>query len=272
MTTDIVLAKPGERSDIQLRAAATVARFVNDNLVVSLQGKRYVTVAGATMIASACGYSVRETSSRYQTAQEPLPGFWEVEAEVLDLETGQVVGRGKGLVADDEPAWSKRPIFAKRAMASTRAAGRALRLCIGHLFVALGPGVQSVTLEEMPNGDAPAGGQHSPAPVQAVQAKREFVDPDPKRDDGKTKGRLAKVWPPRDGKKGIGIELETPAGVIKFGVFDRGPMEDARELEGSDVEVSWVRSKDGKYLNAKGIVAIGPRVQLEVDPESGVPF
>jgi hypothetical protein len=118
----------------------------------------------------------------------------------------------------------------------------------------------------------PAGGQHSPAPVQAVQAKREFVDPDPKRDDGNTKGRLAKVWPPRDGKKGIGIELETPAGVVKLGVFDRGPMEDAKELEGSDVEVSWVRSKDGKYLNAKGIVPIGPRVQLEVDPESGVPF
>lgn len=118
----------------------------------------------------------------------------------------------------------------------------------------------------------PAGGQHSPAPVQAIQAKREFVDPDPKRDDGKTKGRLAKVWPPREGKKGIGIELETPAGVVKFGVFDRGPMEDAKELDGSDVEVAWVRSKDGKYLNAKGIVPIGPRVQLEVDPESGVPF
>ncbi len=118
----------------------------------------------------------------------------------------------------------------------------------------------------------PAGGQHSPAPVQAIQAKREFVDPDPKRDDGKTKGRLAKVWPPREGKKGIGIELGTPAGVVKFGVFDRGPMEDAKELDGSDVEVAWVRSKDGKYLNAKGIVPIGPRVQLEVDPESGVPF
>lgn len=268
MTTDIVLAKPGERSDIQLRAAGHVARYVNDHLVVSLQGKRYVTVAGATMIASACGYSVRETSSRYQPAQEPLPGFWEVEAEVLDLETGLIVGRGKGLVADDEPAWGKRPIFAKRAMASTRAAGRALRLCIGHLFVALGQGVQSVTLEEMPT--------HEPAEVPAdrpaaAETRRDFVDPDPKRDDGKTKGRLAKVWPPRDGKKGIGIELETPAGVVRFGVFDKGPMEDAKDLEGSDVEVAWVRSKDGKYLNAKGILPTR-RVQLEVDPESGVPF
>jgi len=260
MTTDIVLAKPGERSDIQLRAAGHVARYVNDHLVVSLQGKRYVTVAGATMIASACGYSVRETSSRYQPAQEPLPGFWEVEAEVLDLETGQVVGRGKGLVADDEPAWSKRPIFAKRAMASTRAAGRALRLCIGHLFVALGPGVQSVTLEEMPNGEPPAAPQQSPPPAEP--AKREFVDPDPLRDDGKCEGRLAEVSEPKQSQRGskyVTIEVELPKGRAKFNVFDRGPMEDARELEGSDVEVSWVRS--GKFLNAKGILPVGRRVQ-----------
>ena len=116
----------------------------------------------------------------------------------------------------------------------------------------------------------PAGGQHSPPPAEP--AKREFVDPAPKSDDGKCTGRLAKVWPPREGKKGIGIEVETPAGVVRFGVFDKGPIEDARELEGSDVEVAWVRSKDGKYLNAKGILPVGRRVQLEVDPESGVPF
>jgi hypothetical protein len=224
------------------------------------------------MIASACGYSVRETSSRYQTAQEPLPGFWEVEAEVLDLETGQVVGRGKGLVADDEPSWSKRPIFAKRAMASTRAAGRALRLCIGHLFVALGPGVQSVTLEEMPNGEPPAGGQHSlrnavyslpkaqPAEVKFIGQKK-----------GKYAGVLSKVWPPREGKKGIGIEVTGAEGVAKLGIFDEGVMADARELEGSDVEVSWTRSKDGNWLNCDGILPTR-RVQLEVDPESGVPF
>lgn len=266
MTTDIVLAKPGERSDIQLRAAGHVARYVNDHLVVSLQGKRYVTVAGATMIASACGYSVRETSSRYQPAQEPLPGFWEVEAEVLDLETGQVVGRGKGIVADDEPRWGKAPIFAKRAMASTRAAGRALRLCIGHLFVALGQGVQSVTLEEMPN-HAPAEGT-ADGPAATEPRRAEF----PGQKKGKYPGQLTKVWPPREGKKGIGIEVTGAEGVAKFGVFEEGSIADARELEGSDVEVSWTRSKDGKWLNADGILPIGRRVQLDVDPETGVPF
>lgn len=253
-TTDIVLAKPGERSDIQLRAAGHVARYVNDHLVVSLQGKRYVTVAGATMIASACGYSVRETSSRYQPAQEPLPGFWEVEAEVLDLETGQVVGRGKGIVADDEPRWGKAPIFAKRAMASTRAAGRALRLCIGHVFVALGKGVQSVTLEEMPN-HAPSGGTADrPA---AAEPPMEFVEPGP-GEDGKFRGKLIKVLPQKPGKKGIGIHVEGPYGVVRFGVFDRGPIEDAQDLAGSFVEVAWTRSKNGEYFIAHGLVEVKP--------------
>ena len=269
MTTDIVLASRAVPDAVP----GAIARYVVEHLTTPLQGKKYVTVAGATAVASALGFSVREAEggSRYVPPTDHLPGYWECTAEVLDP-AGMVIGRGSGMVTDDERPWSTRPHFARRAMSSTRAAGRALRLCIGHLFVALGPGVQSVTLEEMPNGEPPAGGQHSPAPVQAVQAKREFVDPDPKRDDGKTKGRLAKVWPPREGKKGIGIELETPAGVIKFGVFDRGVMEDAKELEGSDVEVSWVRSKDGKYLDAKGILPVGRRVQLEVDPESGVRF
>ena len=53
-------------------------------------------------------------------------------------------------MTDDEKPWGTRPQFARRAMASTRAAGRALRLSMGHLFAYLGDKVQTVTLEEMP--------------------------------------------------------------------------------------------------------------------------
>lgn len=111
-----------------------------------------------------------------------------------------------------------------------------------------------------------AGGQHSPAPIQPTNAaKAEFVG----KKQGKYAGVLSKVWPPRDGKKGIGIEVTGAEGVAKFGVFDDSVAANARELEGSDVKVSWTRSKDGKWLNAEGILPT-ERVQLEVDPESGV--
>lgn len=111
----------------------------------------------------------------------------------------------------------------------------------------------------------PAGGQQSPPPTETRKA--EF----PGLKKGKYPGKLTKVWPPREGKKGIGIEVTGAEGVAKFGVFDENVMADARELEGSDVEVDWSRSKDGQWLNANGILPTR-RVQLEVDPESGVPF
>ena len=75
---------------------------------------------------------------------------WEATCEILDIETNTIIGRGSGIVTDDEKPWGSRPQFARRAMASTRAAGRALRLSLGHLFAYLGDKVATVTLEEMP--------------------------------------------------------------------------------------------------------------------------
>ena len=81
------------------------------------------------------------------------PGLtgWEVTCEIIDVQTGITIGRGTGIVTDDEKLWSTRPQFARRSMASTRAAGRALRLALGHLFVLLGDKVATVTREEMPD-------------------------------------------------------------------------------------------------------------------------
>ena len=64
---------------------------------------------------------------------------------------GRVLGRGSSICMDDEKEWGNRPMFARRAMASTRSAGRALRLLFGHMFTMLGDDVASVTKEEMPD-------------------------------------------------------------------------------------------------------------------------
>jgi hypothetical protein len=62
-----------------------------------------------------------------------------------------VVGGGSAICCDDEKMWAQRPQYARRAMASTRAAGRALRLFFGHAFTMLGDNVATVTREEMPD-------------------------------------------------------------------------------------------------------------------------
>ena len=266
--SDIVLSRP-----VPDALPVAIAKYVVQHLTTELQGKRYVTVAGATAVASALGYSVREAEggSRYVRKTEDLPGYWECTAEVLDP-SGAVIGRGTGMVADDESPWNRRQHFARRAMASTRAAGRALRLAVGHLFAGLGAGVQSVTLEEMPEVEYEPPKASTPAKAATPPAS---VFPPPDEEAGEFTGVLVKAWPPRPGKKGIGIDVETPEGKVKLGVFKEHHVADCRELEGSDVVVSWRRSKDGKYLNLEGILATKPKALPKPppgDPDQDVPF
>lgn len=154
-TSEIVKAKPPEQIAAleplrqQVGIVKALAPQVLSRYTMQLQGKTYVQVAGATLIANAMGYTVREVSVERKDFGGGVTG-WEATAEILDLETNTIIGRGSGIVTDDEKPWGSRPQFARRAMASTRAAGRALRLSMGHLFAYLGDKVATVTLEEMP--------------------------------------------------------------------------------------------------------------------------
>lgn len=154
MSTEITKAKPASNPALdplrhQVGIVQALAPQVLSRYSIQLQGKTYVQVAGATLIANAMGYTVREVEVKRVDFGGGVTG-WEATAEILDLETGTIIGRGSGIVTDDEKPWGTRPQFARRAMASTRAAGRALRLSMGHLFAYLGDKVQTVTLEEMP--------------------------------------------------------------------------------------------------------------------------
>lgn len=136
-----------DRARFEAQVTREMSRYIGDTHCTAIQGKQYVTVAGASALAAGCGYSVREVG--VERTEVAGVGGWVATAEIIDRATGQVVGRGSGIVLDDEPMWKSRPQFARRAMASTRAAGRALRLCVGHLFAMLG--AQTVTAEEMPH-------------------------------------------------------------------------------------------------------------------------
>jgi len=154
MSTELTKAKPVQNPALeplrhQVGIVQALAPQVLSRYAIQLQGKTYVQVAGATLIANAMGYTVREVEVKRVDFGGGVTG-WEATAEILDLETDTIIGRGSGIVTDDEKPWGTRPQFARRAMASTRAAGRALRLSMGHLFAYLGDKVATVTLEEMP--------------------------------------------------------------------------------------------------------------------------
>lgn len=156
MSTEIVKATPAPDRIPQLdplrsnlAVVKALAPQVMARYTINLQGKAYVQVAGASLIANALGYTVREVAVNRVDFGGGING-WEATCEILDIETNTVIGRGSGIVTDDEKPWGSRPQFARRAMASTRAAGRALRLSLGHLFPYLGDKVASTTAEEMP--------------------------------------------------------------------------------------------------------------------------
>lgn len=154
MSTELTKAKPSANPALdplrhQVGIVQALAPQVLSRYAINMQGRTYVQVAGATLIANAMGYTVREVEVKRVDFGGGVTG-WEATAEILDLETGTIIGRGSGIVTDDEKPWGTRPQFARRAMASTRAAGRALRLSMGHLFAYLGDKVATVTLEEMP--------------------------------------------------------------------------------------------------------------------------
>lgn len=135
------------RARFEAKVTKEMTPFLQGNHITPIQGRQYLTVAGATALASACGYAVREVG--VVRVDIGGTGAWEATCEIVERETGLVIGRGSGLVMDDERPWSSRPRFAQRAMASTRAAGRALRLSLGHLFALVG--AQTCTAEEMPD-------------------------------------------------------------------------------------------------------------------------
>lgn len=156
MTQEITVVRrtPQEERD------ATLAPLARQRDVLATLGPRiirdhstrmgdrvYIHVAGATLVAAVFGYTVREVEVRRIDIDGV--GAWEATCEVV--RDGVAVGRGSAICADDEKLWSGRPQFARRAMASTRAAGRALRLTFGHMLPMLGDRVATVTREEMPD-------------------------------------------------------------------------------------------------------------------------
>lgn len=157
---------PMDRARANEQAVLSVAKFVQHNYVVKVQGRAYMMVAGASSVAQALGYTTGIESTRHVPAADGLAGYWEAVAVVYA--DGVVVGRGVGSVFDDERPWNSRPQFARQAMAQTRATGRALKGVMGWACALIG--AETSLAEEMPSEDATM-------PVQASEAPRRLEAP-----------------------------------------------------------------------------------------------
>lgn len=165
---------PIQTTNAEVYRASTDAAALCKEIVVAsaldIQGRKYVRVEGwqAIAIAHGCTGSAREV--------EAVPGGVRAIGEIRRMSDGAVIAEAEGFVGEDEPTWyggtarkwkwgekrgekvwfdevvQKRPDYAIRAMAQTRAISRACRSAFAHVVVMMNAGLSTTPAEEVPMG------------------------------------------------------------------------------------------------------------------------
>lgn len=170
--------------------AAGLCKDIVVNTARNIQGRRYVQCEGwqAIAIAHGCVASADEV--------ERIEDGFRAIGKVIRMDTGMVIARSEGFVGKDEPTWfggksangknlPKRPDYAIRAMAQTRAISRACRAAFAHVVVMMNAGLSTTPAEEVP--DEGFNDQRQP-PMHAVNDAASQA-PNPPRQNGETKAR-----------------------------------------------------------------------------------
>ncbi len=163
---------PVQASNAELYRASTDAAALCREIVLAsameIQKRKYVKVEGwqAIAIAHGCTGSARDV--------ERVEGGVRAIGEVRRMSDGAVIAEAEGFVGEDEPVWfggeaegwewgakrgekvkvmkthPKRPDYAIRAMAQTRAISRACRSAFAHVVVMMNAGLSTTPAEEVP--------------------------------------------------------------------------------------------------------------------------
>lgn len=145
-------------SNVEAYRASTNAAEMCKEIVLAtattIQGRRYVAVEGwqAIAVAHGCTAGARDV--------EVVDGGVRAIGEVRRMSDGGLIATAEGFVGEDEPTWyggpsrgktlPKRPDYAIRAMAQTRAISRACRSAFAHVVVMMKAGLATTPAEEVP--------------------------------------------------------------------------------------------------------------------------
>lgn len=123
--------------------AATLCGEIVKATATKIQGKKYVCVEGWHAIAAAHGCLVSIAKV------EKVDGGIMAVAELRRHSDGLVLATAEGFVGDDERMWASRPMYARRAMAQTRASSRVCRSAFAHVVVLIDKDLGTTPAEEM---------------------------------------------------------------------------------------------------------------------------
>lgn len=146
---------------------------------MQLQGKSYIKAEGWQALAAANGLS-----PRISVVEELDGGDIRAVCDLVRLSDGEIVASSEGYVGVDEPMWSRRPKYARRAMAQTRATSRACRSALAWVVPLLNAGLETTPAEEIPHeaevvythASATTAAPVADKPQKASKATRQQID------------------------------------------------------------------------------------------------
>jgi len=128
--------------------ANELAKIVEDKkLYTNIQGKKFVNVEGWSTMGGMLGIVPRECGTPVLRKEDDGYEEYEATVELVRVSDGAIIGRASAIVGTDEKTWAKRPRYARRSMAVTRATGKAYRL--GFSWIMSIAGFQPTPAEEM---------------------------------------------------------------------------------------------------------------------------
>lgn len=148
MEGEMITVEPENAATLMRRAtdAAGVSKEIVMKTAVSISGRKYVKVEGwqAIAVAHGCTLTIRSVTA--------IDGGIAAICDVVRISDGQVIASAEGFVGEDETTWAKRPMYARRAMAQTRAMSRAARSAFAHVVVLIDSNLSTTPAEEVPDG------------------------------------------------------------------------------------------------------------------------
>ena len=169
-------------SELMRRATdvAGVCKSIVTKTAQSIQGRKYVRVEGWQSVAAAFGCTISIGDV------ETVPGGIRARAKLLRQPDGAILAEAEGFVGEDESMWAGRPMFARRAMAQTRATSRVCRSVFAFVVTLMDAGLETTPAEEAYDAIEGTVIDTKPAtrPVAAPPSPRPPANGSPRRSSG----------------------------------------------------------------------------------------
>lgn len=169
--TDVMIVRPPEvvLAEAQKAAKALAEVVSKKRKPVVFNGEQYLEFEDWQTCGKFYGLTAKVVSTQF-IDYGAVQGF-EAKADTIRLSDGMVISSAEAMCLNDEPNWSKKPLFQLRSMAQTRACSKSLRNVLAWVVVLAG--YKPTPAEEM------TGNEHNNRPpVSEPQKKTEIKNPD----------------------------------------------------------------------------------------------